>query len=124
MSDALKGNIPGLENDQVPGTEFVVTVEGTIAVDGKETSITGALHSVLFDIDPEIEFRVLLHDAFDVIEGENLTFKRIMIQQQHREVALGGPFTVKAARVSAIDADNDPDTQMCVLALSLKRVKK
>lgn len=126
MSDALKGNIPGLENDEVLGTEFVVTVEGWISFDGKESSksITGALHSVLFDIDPEIEFRTLLQDAFDVIEGKNLTFTGFTIQQQERTVELKGPFTIKAARISAIDADVNPDTQMCVLALSLKRMKK
>lgn len=126
MSEVLRGNVPDLENEQLTGTEFVVTAEGWISFDGKEssTSLAGALHSVLFDIEPEIEFRVLLGRAFDVVEGKNLTFTGFTIQQHDRTIQLEGPFIVKAARISGIDSDTNPDTQMCILALSLKRAKK
>lgn len=120
MSEALKGAVPQLENDEVLGDEFVVTAEGWM----KDGSIAGALRSVLFDPKPEIEFRVLLDAAFDVVEAQGLVFTRFTIQRQDRAIELQGPFTVKAARISEIDADVNPDTQMCVLALSLQRDKK
>lgn len=129
MSDELKGNVPVLENDEVLGTAFVVTVEGWIAnpeaVDGHGTSsIVGALRSVLFAAEPEVEFRVRLQSAFDVVEANNLMFTSFTIQQQDKTVELKGPLTVASARISQVDSDNDPDRQMCVLTLSLRRPAK
>jgi len=125
MSDSLRGTVPRLEeDDEGPGDGFVVTAEGQARLPGgRELRLVGAVRSVLFDrAEPEVELRVPLTDALDVAEGiGGVTFDGFTIQRQERSVEVAGPLSVRAARISEVDADADPRTQTCVLALALRR---
>lgn len=120
VSDALRDQLPDdFESTGLPEDQFVVVV--AVRNDGSENPIiTGVLRTVLFDVEPEIEFKVLLSDSFDIIQAQRLGFEKFELHYGKRMIELVGPFTVKAARIQDIDVVN----QMCVLALHMQRVKK
>jgi hypothetical protein len=119
MSDSLQGNIPELEDEDFKQFEeqFVIVVANR-TTSGKQLPITGTLQTVLFDEKPEIEIKVQLKDALDVIEAGDQVFEFFDLHHGERIVKMMGPFTVKAARIQ----DLNPTSQMCVLALQLKRI--
>lgn len=122
MSDVLKDTLPELDEGQINLlSEQYVHVVAERIVGQKLEPITGILSSALFAaVNPEIEFKVLLKEAFDVIEASDQTFNGFQLQHGTRNIDMTGPFTVKAARVQ----DIDPELQTCVLALQLERLKK
>lgn len=118
MSEALKGQIPELGDDSFAAIAAgMVTVVADRIVGQQSLPLVGILHSVLFDVQPEIEFKVTLVEAFDVVEATDLHFNDIDLHHGVRIVKLAGPFKVLAARIQEID----PSGQVCTLMLSLKR---
>lgn len=122
MSEILRGQVPQLEDDLPVSTDdMFVTVVAMKHVAGKDPiAIVGSLKSVVFEVAPAIEFKVSLEDAFDVVEGQELWFSSIELHLASRIVTMGGPFAVTAAGVRLeVPADG-----MCILSLSLARIKK
>ena len=127
VSDELKGKISDLDDefDAEPLNNIdsiasrYVTVSVVRVVESKKETLVGILRSVLFDIEPEIELKVQLSEAFDVIEANNQYFDTFELELDRRIVKLDGKFNVKAARIQEIDVKE----QMCVLALHLQRLK-
>lgn len=115
MSDDLKDRI---SDDQQAGDvpAFVIVIADRVTA-GAEKPIVGVLRTVLFDQEPEIEFKVMLSEAFSVINSNHQYFKSFELQNGEDKINMPGPFVVKAARIQEVD----PKDQMCVLALSLKR---
>jgi hypothetical protein len=122
MSDALKGRLPELESemvDQLQGQYVHVIADRHIGT--QHLPLTGLLRTVLFDVHPEIEFKVELAEALATVRANELRFEKFELQHgEETTLEMPGPFTVKAARIQEID----PLTQTCVLALQLQRAKK
>jgi len=124
MSEVLRGQVPAeLEDeaivqaaDQLEGS--VVTVVANIQFgSGKGTAVVGHLQSVLFDVEPELEFKVTLEDAFNVVSAAQLVFQGYELHYGDRVIKAPGPFLIKAARMDHLDVRNG----LCVLGLGLKR---
>lgn len=115
MSDALRGQVPGLDGDvPAPSAQHVIIIAERMIGD-KSTPMVGVLRGVLLGVDPEIEFRCELKEALDVIEAQNLSFGRFELHHAERIVHVPGPFIVKAARIDEIS----PSDQLCTLGLHL-----
>jgi hypothetical protein len=119
MSESLRGTVPDLEEGVAPDVQFVIAI-GHRKVGNKEEPLVGSLVGVLFDQKPEIEIKVTVEEAINVIEAQNLSFEKFEMHHGERIFELVGPFSVSAARMQ----DFDVATQMCVLMLSLSRTKK
>lgn len=120
MSDELHGNVPALEDEsgEADITSNFVMVVAARRVGAEQQPVTGALRTVLFDpTQPEIEIRVEMKDAFDIIEANNQVFDKFDLHHGERIVPMAGPFVVKAARIQDIDVVN----QVCTLGLLLDR---
>jgi|SRR5579885_790021 len=124
MSDVLKGRVPEeLEDEAVAGAidaleKSVVNVIAKIQIgEGKATAVCGILRSVLFETEPELEFRVTLDDALAIVEAQSLQFLGFELQHDKRTIKCPGPFLIKGARIDDIDAPNG----LCTLSLGLKR---
>lgn len=120
MSDVLKGNVADIDPDQLDELQgrYVLAVIDRTA-QGQRVPITGIMLSVLFDLKPEIEVKVELNEALDLIEAKDQVINLIDLHHGERIVPLKGPFKVAAARIQEVD----PKVQMCVLHLQLERVK-
>lgn len=122
MSDVLKGSIPDIEDD-VPdagqqGTQHVVVIAAKRAANKPEpTPIVGILRGVMFGVDPQVEFRVQLSDALDIIEQPNVSFDGFELHHGERIIKMPGPFLITAARIDEIIVQD----QMCTLGLHLKK---
>jgi len=120
MSDTLKDHLPDLESDVVDQLQDqYVHVVADRRIGAKSLPITGLLVSVLFDVQPEIEFKVELSEALITVSANTLSFVSFELHHGETTVPIPGPFIVKAARIQDIDALN----QMCVLSLQLQRVQ-
>lgn len=119
MSDVLKGQVPELEGeapaDPFRGKHVVVVAEKIVA--GKREGMVGILRGILFDKDPEIDFRVDLVEALNIVEANQLAFGGFELHHEERVIRIPGPFIVKAARIDDISV---PD-QLCTLSLGLLR---
>jgi len=120
MSDTLKGHVPALEEEPLPedplaGEHVVVIAAKRVA--NQRDAIVGILRSVLFDVDPEIEFRIQLSEAMDIIEAPGISFDGFELHHGERIIKMGGPYLVKAARIDDISSKD----QMCTLGLHLKK---
>lgn len=122
MSETLRGQLPELESDiaeQMHGNYVHVVADRRIG--GQQVPLAGLLRTVLFDTQPEIEFKVELSEALATVQANDLVFEGFELQHgEETSLPMPGPFKVKAARIQEID----PVTQTCVLALQLQRVKK
>jgi len=99
----------------------VVSVIANVQVGkGKSTAVCGILRTVLFEAEPELEFRVTLDDALSVVEAQNIQFIGFEPHHGDRVIKVPRPFLIKGARIDDIDAMNS----LCVLALGLKRPPK
>ena len=118
MSDVLKGQVSELDDVTVEQlkSEHVIVI-GDMCIGPKRTAIMGILRGVLFDVDPEIEFRINLEEALGIIQASELSFAKFQLHHGVRIVEMPGPFLVKAARLDEIDAT----TQLCTLGLHLKK---
>lgn len=126
MSDMLKGNVSDLasHDDDDPYMEAVTSAETRYVhviadrrVANKSLPLVGLLRTVLFDEQPEIEFKVDLTEALATVKAAGLSFAGFELEHGTEVVKMPGPFIVKAARIQEID----PLTQTCVLALHLTR---
>jgi len=116
MSDILKGQIPDIDADVIATEEKkAVIVIATAVVGNKVEPIVAILKGVLFAVEPEIELRIGLEEAFNVIQASNLTFNQLDLHLGERIVPMPGPFVVKQARIDEIM------DQMCTLGLHLKK---
>ena len=119
MSEVLKGQVPELgDSNFAEIAAGMVTVVADRIVGQQSVPLVGIMHSVLFDAQPEIEFRVALSEAFDIVEATDLHFNDIDMHHGTRIIKLRGPFQVSAARIQEIDSSG----QVCTLMLSLKRL--
>ena len=125
MSDALRGNIPQLEND-IPildpnaGEHIVVIAAKRVYQQSTPVGVAGILREVLFDVEPAIQFRVMLTDALDIIEELGVSFDGFELHHGQRIIPLVGPFMIKSASIKEIS----PQDQMCTLQLLLKRTSR
>ena len=124
MSDVLKGRVPeDLEDEAVAGAvdvleKEVVSVIANVQVGtGKATAVCGILRSVLFESEPELEFRVTLDDALSIVEAQQLQFLGFELHHGDRVIKGPGPLLIKGARIDDIDAPNG----LCTLSLGFKR---
>jgi len=121
MSDVLKGNVPELDGDapvdQYQGKHVIVIAEKMTGGGNKVEGLVGILRGILFDVDPEIEFRIDLKEALDIVEAQQLQFNRFELHHEERVIQIQGPFIVKAARIDDISAQD----QLCTISLHLKK---
>ena len=119
MSDALRGRLPEeLENEAAETLEqSAVHVIAKFTVGDTGLAVIGLLRTVLFETEPELEFRTTLDDALTVVSAKSLQFQGFQLQYGDRTVDVPGPFLIKGARIDDISVGD----QLCVLALGLKR---
>jgi|SRR5579863_509824 len=124
MSDVLRGQVPEeIEDEAVNGAvdaleKSVISVVANVQVGkGKATAVCGILRSVLFEKEPELEFRVTLDDALAVVSAEGLQFLGFELHRGDQVIKSPGPYDVKGARIDDIDAA----AGLCVLSLGLRR---
>lgn len=117
MSDTLKGMVPSLDDDSNSSTLGIVAVLCNRLINGVNEPFNCMLHSVLFDIEPEIELLCSIDNALDTIQANSLKFQEFIIMYNDRKVEVPGPFIVKAAKIYEVKSNLD----QCILALSLQR---
>jgi hypothetical protein len=122
MSDTLKGQVAGLEDqdDQQQEPQFIVVVLERIVGGTSFVPLVGSLVSVLYDEHVELEMRVELEDGFHTMviaakSGFRVNSFKMAMGESHVEV--NGQFTVEAIRIQEIDHA----AQMCVLAMKLRK---
>lgn len=118
MSDALKGTIPELEDEQVDAIKnrHVTVVAEKSTADGTE-GMVGILKGVLLGSEPEIEFKCDLKEALGILSADSLLFNVFELHHDESVVSIPGPFSVKAARIDEINVVD----QLCTLGLHLMR---
>jgi hypothetical protein len=118
MSDSLKSQVGDIDSqmmDQLNDQYVHVIADRTIG--GHQEPLIGLLRSILLDVEPEIEFKVELFEAMKTIKSNDLGFLKFELHHGEDIVTIPGPFKVKAARIQ----DIEPKTQMCIIALHLRR---
>ena len=119
MSDALKDQLD--HDDEEAIDDMFVSVIADRRIGDRNAPMAGTLRSVLFEsVNPEIDIRLQIDDAFDTINAQTLTFGGFDMLHGDKKLTLAGPFTVKAARIDEVDVPR----QLCVLSLQLQRVQK
>lgn len=119
MSDTLKGHVPSLEEDidkfeEVQSKHVVVVAEKISGA--QRTGLVGILRGVSLGVETEIEFRIDLREALEVIETPGLSFGRFALcHGEDKEIEIPGPFLVKEARIHDISVKD----QLCTLGLHL-----
>lgn len=122
MSEVLKGQIDSVDEnfvDELLDAGVFVILNCQSNVENK--TLSGVLRSVLFDEVPELELRLEISSALDLVKINNLSI--LSVQLQHgasNTVDIPGPFKIKAARIEELDVPN----QLCVLSLQLLRSRK
>ncbi len=119
MSDALKGQLPDFEDEKVArmSEQYVHVIIDRWVAD-KPVPLVGLLRSVLFDTEPELDVKVDLIEALEVVKSTDLMIKGFELQHgADTTISVPGPFSVKAARIDNIDAM----TSTCILMLQLQR---
>lgn len=118
MSDTLRGNVPALENDEqvqdVESDNYVFVTAEKIS-NHERTAVIGILRGIELGIEPQVEMRLSIVHALDIIETPGLLFGRFELKTLDRVVNIPGPFKVKSARLFDIDTIS----QMCTLGLHL-----
>ena len=122
MSDVLRGQVPEIEDDQpiepaIAGEGVIVIAHKLTGGATKEEGMVGILRGIHLGKEPEIEFRVELKEALDVIEAKGLSFPMFELHHGERIIQIPGPFIVEAARLDEIMIAE----QMCTLGLHLKK---
>lgn len=127
MSDVLRGNVPELEDAVEDASEKQVAEYHAVIVLAQKSikdpnrpppqPFAGILRGVLFGLEPEIEFRVEMKEAMDIIEAPDLSFDGFELHHGERIIKMPGPFIIKAARIDEIS----PQEQLCTLGLHLKK---
>jgi hypothetical protein len=86
---------------------------------GQEMTVVGSLRSVLFDAEPELEIAVQFVEAFELasVRSDIIDISKIELQSADIKFVLGGTHVIKAWRIQEIDIS----TQMCVIAMSLRK---
>ena len=122
MSEVLRGRVPEeIENEAAQSIENgMVTVLIQVQRGPKRTSIPGILRSVLFEAEPELEAKVELDEALNIIEAKDLQLLGFELHHGDRVIQVPGPFWVKGTRIDEIN----PLDGMCLLMLGLKRPPK
>lgn len=118
MSESLKNQVGDIDPELMGQLhEQYVHVIADRTIDGQHEPLVGLLRSVLFDVEPEIEFKVELTEALKTIKSNNVAFLQFELHHGEEIVTIPGPFKIKAARIQ----DIEPKNQMCVIALHLRR---
>lgn len=120
MSEVLKGQIPDLEEVEVVdalagGKHVIVILEKLVSTTA--TTAVGILRGMLFDTDPEVELRIDLTEALDIVEAKSLLIGKLELHHGERIVPVIGPFKVKAKRLDEVSFAD----QLCTLGLHLTR---
>lgn len=118
MSDVLRGQIPALEGegstDQLDGKHVVVVAQKVVGQ--KTEGLIGILRGALLGTDPEIELRIDLKEALEIIRAPGLSFTGFELHHgEDLVIPIPGPFIVRAARIDEISAQD----QLCTLGLHL-----
>lgn len=121
MSEQLKGQVPEFDDerlDEIAGSFVHVIADRRFK--GEPDPLVGMLKTILFNVEPELEFTVELAEAIRSVSTDGLTFGGFELHHGETDTKIPGPFSVVSARIQ----DIDPARQTCVLALHLKRVPK
>lgn len=121
MSEALRGRLPDEYEDesmQPTVAEGVTAIVRITAGVKEKMTLVGAFRSALFEKEPEIEFRVHLDEALDLVSAKDPEVDGFEIHKGERVVKVDGPFLLKGTRIDEVA----PGSDMCLLALGLKRV--
>lgn len=118
MSDTLRGNVPALESDgqvqDVEADNYVFVTAEKIS-NHERVAVVGILRGIELGLEPQVEMRLSIVHALDIIETPGLLFGGFELKTLDRVVNIPGPFKVKSARLFDIDTL----AQMCTLGLHL-----
>jgi hypothetical protein len=118
MSEALKGRVTEeIEDESAVVDQNFVTVVLHVQVANKKTAIVGIMRSVLFESEPELDVRVQMSEALDIVSADALVILAFELHHDERVIKVPGPFKVKGARID----EHTPGTDLCLLSLGLKR---
>lgn len=122
MSDSLKGQIPDIEEEQQSLIDRLIGVTATWkSGDLDDRTIFGSLRTFLMNKNGdfrELELRVLLDDALDMVSVVDVVFTKIELKHGERTLKSEGLSLVET-RIIDIEVNSEP--QMCTLALGLMR---
>ena len=117
MSDTLRGMLPEIDEEIELAKKKHVIVVGQMLIGPKSQGVTGILRGVLFGASPEIEIRMQLDEALNIIQSPDVSFGKFELHHDERIVDMPGPFLILAARIDEISVSD----QMCTLGLHLKK---
>ena len=120
MSDVLKGNVADVE-DQVEQLGLMTTyVIIDRVVDNEMVPFSGTMRGIVFsDRIEEVELRIGLDDATDILEKGTFRIASVLIQVGESDIrTFKGPYYTNKIRIDEIDAPS----QLCVLGLQLGQV--
>lgn len=124
MSEGLMGRVPELEEGHEQTFESLVQNVPTllITLEGRNNiPMIGALRAVLADARPELEARVTVDDALDIVThvSSSLRVSSYEIHCGERVETFEGPFEVKSARMQEIDVPSQQCTLLILLSPTL-----
>src|SRR5579871_6313726 len=106
MSDVLRGRVPAdLEDEAAVAAadaleRAVVSVIANVQIGtGKATAVCGILCSVLFEAEPELEFKVTLDDALALVQAAQPQLLGFELHHGDTVIKTPGPFLIKGARI-------------------------
>lgn len=120
MSDTLKGQVPELDDENVTDFDEIqshhVIVVADKIVNNQRTGLVGVLRGLTLGAESEIQFRIDLDEALDIIDAPGLAFGGFeLCHGEKKSVKIQGPFNVKSARLEDISVQD----QLCTLGLHL-----
>ena len=120
MSETLRGQVPELDDENVADIDEIqshhIIVVADKIVNGARTGLVGVLRGLMLGVEPEIEFRIDIDEALDLINTQGLMFGNFeLCHGEKKSVKIVGPFVVKSARMEDISVQD----QLCTLGLHL-----
>ena len=118
ISNELVDQLPDI--DQISGIidELLLVY---IRDDASGVEISGSASSLLFADDPEVEVKMSISGALDVLKNrEKALFTSIKVAHNKNLIQLEGKYEIHAAKIFNVNVEE----QSCILAVGLKQVKK
>lgn len=120
MSDVLHGHVDDFDDSmQMLGMSIIyVIIDRSIGLN-KTKPFSGVLRGISIGVDVEIEMRLSLADAIEIIAEDKISIDGFELHQGENIIKKSvSPFVSKAIRIDEIDAVNG----LCVLGLQLQPI--
>ena len=116
-SESLQGNLQDVDVNSFK--EMFILVILSIQVDDRIETLLGTLVSHLqHDKDDELEFRLLMDDAFSLMEvWSRISLKKYELHLGENIIEYSGPLKITSLGVKNVE----PERRTCVLALKLRK---